>query len=229
MRDAIENSLAAVVPAVTPTWTLSNHDVDREVTRYGGGEIGSGPGAGHDDGDLALPGTVFLYGGEELGLPNVDLPDEVLQDPVWERSGRTCAGATAAAYPSPGRVTAPPFGFSANPDTWLPMPVGLGRTHCRKQLRDAGLDAPAFYRSGAPPCAHQRPEFAGDQGGLASPPHPGVFSFRVRAAALTCFLNTGDTPGSDRPWGELLFSSATRPSAGTVAHRRTAGIAIEYG
>ena len=50
---------------------------------------------------LALPGAVFVYNGEELGLANVELPDEALRDPVWERSGHTqrgrdgCAGADA--------------------------------------------------------------------------------------------------------------------------------------
>ena len=50
---------------------------------------------------LALPGAVFVYNGEELGLPNVDLPDEVLQDPVWERSGRTERGRDGCRVPMP--------------------------------------------------------------------------------------------------------------------------------
>lgn len=51
---------------------------------------------------LALPGTVFIYNGEELGLPDVlDLPDEVLQDPTWERSGRTERGRDKVRVPLP--------------------------------------------------------------------------------------------------------------------------------
>ena len=60
---------------------------------------------------LALPGPVFVYNGEELGLPNVELPDEVLQDPTWERSGHRSVGAMAAACRCHGKA-APPFGFS---------------------------------------------------------------------------------------------------------------------
>ena len=51
---------------------------------------------------LALPGSAYLYQGEELGLPEVvDLPDDVLQDPVWERSGHTQRGRDGARVPLP--------------------------------------------------------------------------------------------------------------------------------
>ena len=50
---------------------------------------------------LALPGAVFIYNGEELGLPNVDLPDEALQDPVWERSGHARRGRDGCRVPMP--------------------------------------------------------------------------------------------------------------------------------
>ena len=85
IRDAIDNSLAATaIYGAVPTWTLSNHDVEREVTRYGGGDIGLRRARAMAMAILALPGTVFIYNGEELGLPDVlDLPEEVLQDPTW--------------------------------------------------------------------------------------------------------------------------------------------------
>ena len=75
---------------------------------------------------LALPGAVFVYNGEELGLPDVELPDEVLQDPTWERSGHTERGRDGCRVPIPWSGDAPPFGFSSSPDTWLPMPAGMG-------------------------------------------------------------------------------------------------------
>lgn len=87
IRDAIDNAMtAAALEGATPTWTLSNHDVVREVTRYGGGAQGLARARAMALVMLALPGAVFIYNGEELGLPNVELPDAVLQDPVWERS-----------------------------------------------------------------------------------------------------------------------------------------------
>ena len=106
IRGPIENSLAAAAIAdATPTWTLANHDVDREPTRYGGGEVGLARARAMALVMLALPGAVFIYNGEELGLPNVELPDEALQDPVWERSGQPGAAATAAGCRCHGRAT----------------------------------------------------------------------------------------------------------------------------
>ncbi|WP_328358439.1 glycoside hydrolase family 13 protein [Mycobacterium sp. NBC_00419] len=123
VHDAIENALAAAALAdASPTWTLSNHDVEREVSRYGGGALGLSRAKAMAMVMLALPGAVFLYNGEELGLPNVDLPDEVLQDPVWERSGHTERGRDGCRVPLPWSGSTAPFGFSSNPDTWLPIP-----------------------------------------------------------------------------------------------------------
>ena len=87
-REAIDGSIAAMAHVGAPcTWVLSNHDVDRHVTRYGGGELGLARGRAAVLLQLSLPGAVFIYNGDELGLENVDLPDWALQDPTWERSG----------------------------------------------------------------------------------------------------------------------------------------------
>jgi alpha-glucosidase len=74
---------------------------------------------------LALPGPAFLYAGEELGLPDVDdLPDDVIDDPVWRRSGFTIRGRDACRVPLPWSGEAPPFGFSpGRGSTWLPQPA----------------------------------------------------------------------------------------------------------
>ncbi len=124
VHDAIDNAVAAAdLAGATPTWTLSNHDVEREVTRCGGGARGLARARAMALVMLALPGAVFVYNGEELGLPNVDLPDEVLQDPVWERSGHTERGRDGCRVPMPWSGDAPPFGFSSSTGTWLPMPA----------------------------------------------------------------------------------------------------------
>jgi alpha-glucosidase len=74
---------------------------------------------------LALPGSAYLYQGEELGLPDVtDLPDDALQDPMWERSGRTNRGRDGRRVPIPWSGTQPPYGFAPNGvPPWLPMPA----------------------------------------------------------------------------------------------------------
>ena len=108
IRDAIENSLAAVaLVGAMPTWTLESHDAERTVTRYGGGETGLARARAMAQVMLALPGAAFIYNGEELGLPNVDLPDEALQDPVWERSGHTRRGRDGCRVPLPWAGDAP--------------------------------------------------------------------------------------------------------------------------
>ena len=147
IRNAIANSLAAAALAqASPTWTLSNHDVEREVTRYGGGTRGLDRARAMALVMLALPGAVFLYNGEELGLPNVDLPDDVLQDPVWERSGHTERGRDGCRVPMPWSGSAPPFGFSANPDTWLPMPTDWTPLTVAAQIEDP-TSTLSFFRA----------------------------------------------------------------------------------
>ncbi len=89
VRLAIEASLHAAADS-TPTWTLSNHDVVRHVTRYGDGELGLRRARAMTLVEFALPGALYVYNGEELGLPTVELPEWALQDPMWKRSGHTC-------------------------------------------------------------------------------------------------------------------------------------------
>ena len=61
---------------------------------------------------FSLPGGVYLYQGDELGLPEVeDLPEELLQDPIWERSRHTNRGRDGCRVPLPWSGDAPPFGF----------------------------------------------------------------------------------------------------------------------
>ncbi|CAM5741233.1 hypothetical protein SALBM311S_01223 [Streptomyces alboniger] len=57
---------------------------------------------------LALPGPSYVYQGEELGLPEVaDLPVEVLQDPIWEQTGRVRKGRDGCRVPLPWTTTGP--------------------------------------------------------------------------------------------------------------------------
>ncbi len=158
VREAIENSLTAVDQVGgTPTWTLSNHDVEREVTRYGGGEIGTARARAMILVELALPGAAFLYNGAELGLPNVVLPDSALQDPVWERSGHTERGRDGCRVPVPWEGTEPPFGFSSG-EPWLPMPAEWAGLTVEAQLEDV-TSTLSLYRA-ALELRSFRPEFS---------------------------------------------------------------------
>lgn len=156
LRRTISSSLQANRAVGAPvTWVLSNHDVTRHVTRFGRPQSSrrsnplrrsrNGP-ADPELGrrraraalllELALPGGVYLYQGEELGLEEVeDLPEAVLQDPTWEHSGRTERGRDGCRVPLPWSDTGPSLGFG--PGTpWLPQPAHWAGLSVRRQEHD---------------------------------------------------------------------------------------------
>ena len=199
IREAIDNALAAAALAgATPTWTLSNHDVEREVTRYGGGPRGLARARAMALVMLALPGVAFVYNGAELGLPNVELPDEVLQDPVWERSGHTERGRDACRVPLPWSDTAPPYGFSDTTDTWLPMPEGWAALTVESQRTDPASTLTLYRR--AIGLRRSRAEFDGDTITWLD-----ELTFRL-PGGLVCALNAGAEP-VPLPAGTVLLTS----------------------
>jgi len=205
IHDAIQNSLdATALENATPTWTLSNHDVGREVTRYGDGEVGLRRARAMAMVMLALPGAVFVYNGEELGLPDVDLPDEALQDPTWERSGHTERGRDKCRVPIPWSGDAPPFGFSTNADTWLPMPADWEALTVEKQRANPDSTL-SFYRR-ALELRRERTEFDGGEfEWLAATPE--LLIFERNGGALVCALNFDRRP-MVLPPGEVILASA---------------------
>ena len=171
---------------------MSNHDVEREVSRYGGGELGLARAKAMALVMLALPGAVFVYNGEELGLPNVDLPDEVLQDPTWERSGHEERGRDGCRVPMPWSGDTPPFGFSDSADTWLPMPSDWATLTVAGRRRRPRLDAvavPSGDRDTAPQSGFQRLAVEFLDGA------PDVVTFRC-GDGLVCVLNAGAARGA---------------------------------
>jgi alpha-glucosidase len=144
LREVIDSTLAFHIAAgAPPTWVLSNHDVDRHVSRYGRAdtsfgldrrdhsqpvdlELGTRRARAAALLTMALPGSVYLYQGEELGLWEVeDIPDERRQDPIWFRTGGADPGRDGCRVPLPWAGLEPPFGFSpadATAQPWLPQP-----------------------------------------------------------------------------------------------------------
>ncbi|WP_394613199.1 glycoside hydrolase family 13 protein [Lentzea sp. JNUCC 0626] len=204
VRSAIEHSLGAVALSGTPaTWTLSNHDVVRHVTRYGGGTAGEQRARAMTLVELALPGVIYLYNGEELGLPNVELPDWALQDPTWERSGHTERGRDGCRVPIPWEGTTPPFGFSTAVNTWLPQPNEWDHLTAEAQLEDPGSML-SLYREAL---EHRKSHasFAGTELEWYGAP-AGCFAFRRKGGGLICALNTSGA-SVPLPPGQVLLSS----------------------
>ncbi|WP_227999445.1 glycoside hydrolase family 13 protein [Nocardia australiensis] len=212
VRAAIENSLAAVGPVeATPTWTLSNHDVEREVTRYGGGAEGVARARAMMMVELALPGAVFIYNGSELGLPNADdLPEAALRDPVWERSGHTERGRDGCRVPIPWEGAAPPFGFTTAAESWLPIPSQWAALTVEAQLEELGSTV-SLYRM-AIELRGVRKEFAGPDIEWFGCPAD-CLAFR-RPGGLVCVLNASTAPIALPP-GDVLLASA-RPEHGKL-------------
>ena len=168
MQHEIQDSLNAVAEYSAPqTWVLSNHDVVRHASRLGYDPV-PGPlrmlGIGPDDPQpdaavglrraraastvmLALPGSAYLYQGEELGLPEAtQLPDEVRQDPTWEKSGHTSRGRDGCRVPMPWEGDAPSYGFGPSEKSWLPQPEVYGDLAVDRQTGVEGSTL-ELYRS----------------------------------------------------------------------------------
>jgi alpha-glucosidase len=159
----ITDSLAeAQRHGVSTTWVLSNHDVVRHPSRYGlpaedhrmstgnakpwllsngtspelDGALGLRRARAATLLMLALPGSAYLYQGEELGLHEVaDLPAELIQDPVFSRSGGAEKGRDGCRVPLPWRPDGPSFGFGAGV-AHLPQPAWFGPLSVRAQEHD---------------------------------------------------------------------------------------------
>jgi alpha-glucosidase len=143
--EVIRGTLEALAPVgSSPTWVLSNHDVVRHPTRYGGGPVGLARARAATLMMLALPGSAYLYQGEELGLEQVDVPPEQRRDPAWLRTGRV--GRDGCRVPMPWRGTRPPYGFSpAGTSTWLSMPDDWAGLTVAAQRKDP-TSTLSFYR-----------------------------------------------------------------------------------
>ncbi len=154
IADSLESYGAVGAPS---TWVLSNHDVVRHASRLAlTAENPQGAGIGPKSPGkpipevglrraraattlmLALPGSAYLYQGEELGLPEViDLPDEARQDPTWFRTKGERYGRDGCRVPLPWTSEGPAYGFNTSGESWLPQP-----TEWAGLARDAQRDDP---------------------------------------------------------------------------------------
>ncbi|MEU9123148.1 glycoside hydrolase family 13 protein [Streptomyces sp. NPDC048506] len=202
----------------TVTWVLNNHDQVRTVTRYAaepGGDAGaSGPARARAAAllMLALPGAAYVYQGEELGLPEVDdLPDGVLTDPIFHRTGSRQHIRDGCRVPLPWSGRSAPFGFTADAAaarTWLPQPERFAEHTADRALTDTDSFW-HLYREGL----HLRrtlPQLGeGTLRWLESEPQ--VLAF-VRGDGLVCAVNFGTDPVPAPVSGVPLLASGDCPT-----------------
>ncbi len=213
LREVIDSSLhSAGLVGAMPTWVLSNHDVQRHPTRFGGGEVGLRRARAAALLMLALPGSAYVYQGEELGLEEVlDLPEELLQDPQRFRSADGSSGRDGCRVPIPWGGSAPPFHFTPLNIThgWLPSPERWRDLTVEAQLQDPD-SVLALYRS-ALRIRREHPALGdGTLGWLPGPSGTLVFS---RGAGFVCTVNTGNQPAQLARPGTVLLSSDPEPLA----------------
>ncbi len=229
LRTAIDDSLHALAPVgAAATWVLSNHDVARHVTRFGRPSATvratavTGPPAVRVQEPvdlevgrrraraallltLSLPGCVYLYQGEELGLEEVeDLDEDLLQDPTWRRSGHTIRGRDGCRVPLPWSSAEPPFGFGpAGSAPWLPQPESWRARTAEVQAgdRDSFLE---LYRT-ALRLRHQHLGFRGS--GMAWLTAPDDVLRFDRPGGLETIVNLGTTPIELPPGRPILLAS----------------------
>jgi alpha-glucosidase len=189
-RGVVEDSLHAVgLAGAAATWVLSNHDVVRHVTRYGGGVRGLARAKAALLTMLALPGGVYLYQGEELGLEEVEVAAEDRQDPTWLRGGGV--GRDGCRVPIPWSGDEPPFGFGPGQgQPWLPQPVDWAKLTVAAQQDDADSTL-SFYRLALRTRREVTEDLADEVTVLDSAPDTLAF---VRGGGLVCVLNCGASP-----------------------------------
>ncbi|MER5437469.1 glycoside hydrolase family 13 protein [Streptomyces sp. NPDC002790] len=217
LREIIDSSLDAMRPVGAPaTWVLSNHDVTRHATRYanppGGTQI-------RTPGDrelglrraraatllmLALPGSAYIYQGEELGLPDVtDLPDEVRQDPSYFRAEGQDGFRDGCRVPIPWTRTGPSYGFGDG-GSWLPQPDTWGELSVEAQTGDPESTL-EMYRS-ALALRRTTPGLgAGDGVKWHGDAPQGVLHFE--RPGFACTVNTTDTAVRLPAPGTVLLAS----------------------
>ena len=161
------DTLAAVAPVdASPTWVLSNHDVVRHATRYGGGPSqGLARARAATLAMLALPGSSYLYQGEELGLEQVDVAPEDRQDPSWFRTGEVGPRRLPGADPVGRRLAPRSASARATPSRGSRSPTSSRASPSRRRPGSTGSTL-EFYRAAlAARRAHALP--AGDEVTLA--------------------------------------------------------------
>ena len=234
LREVVDATLAAHAPVNAPaTWVLSNHDVTRHVTRYGRAdtsfsfadrqhqaptdrELGTRRARAAALLTLALPGGVYIYQGEELGLSEVeDLADEVREDPVFRRTNGADIGRDGCRVPVPWSGTAPPYGFNTTGTApWLPQPDGWAPSTVEAQADDPSSML-ELYRS-ALRIRHSETGLGdGPMAWLDGVP-AGVLAFS-RDDRFACVVNLSDAAAPLPPHAEILLASgpldgATLPS-----------------
>jgi alpha-glucosidase len=215
VRRVIDQTLTEIRGVGAPaTWVLSNHDVTRHPTRFGGGELGLRRAKAATLLSFALPGGAYVYQGEELGLEEVlDIPDGQRQDPIFSRTGGERIGRDGCRVPLPWGGSQEPFDFGpAGTPPWLPQPSSWAGLSAQAQTGDPASTL-TFYQSALR--ARRENPALGDGQMTWIESAPGVLAFR-RDDSFVCVINYNDDPAvlpGVLEGARLILSSGEEPAA----------------
>lgn len=229
LKDVIDTSLAAAAEVGAPTtWVMSNHDTVRHTSRYGLSEPGSRPNgidASREQPDEALglrraraaalmthalPGSAYIYQGEELGLPEHTTLDAAhRQDPSFFRTNGLEVGRDGCRVPIPWVSGEGAYGFSAAGESWLPQPESFAGYSADLQQGDPQSTL-ELYRL----LLKLRHDYAMGSGTLTwLPSAQGVLLFEN--GPIRIVINLTDL-ATALPGGQVLISSAPIEQAGVL-------------
>ncbi|SDY86543.1 glycoside hydrolase family 13 protein [Herbiconiux ginsengi] len=224
LRSVIDNSISAFATVGAPsTWVLSNHDVVRHASRLAlTAENPQGHGLGPNSPGLpdpvvglrraraatsvmlALPGSAYIYQGEELGLPeDIELPDSARQDPTWFRSNGERYGRDGCRVPIPWEAGVPTYGFgpASSDKSWLPQPADWDRFARSSQEGVPGSTLELYKLA-----LDLRSRFDLGTGAVEWLPGYGPDVVAFRNNGVTVIANLGST-AVELPVGDVLLSS----------------------
>jgi alpha-glucosidase len=247
IRAVVDDAIAAVASVgASPTWVLSNHDVVRHVTRYARpqpdgtvdmaverarwavepADIGLGRRRARAAAllMLALPGSAYLYQGDELGLPEVeDIPDDARRDPIFEGSGRADPGRDGSRVPIPWSASPPSYGFSphgAEAEPWLPQPQAWAGLAAEVQAEEPSSTLSLYAEA----LRLRRKQLAtlSPITWISSPADVVAF----RRAGIECWLNAG-TQDIALPGARVLLASGPGTEGGVLPRDTAAWVAVD--
>jgi alpha-glucosidase len=211
-----------------PSWSLGNHDVERFATRLA------------RSGDrrqvhillavlFCLRGTVFLYQGEELGLPQADVPFEELRDPFAIAAYTGGSGRDGARTPMPWTPDGPSAGFSRTSETWLP--VDPSHRPLAANLQEADPESTLHFTRRLTALRRAWRSLRDGEAAISEAPD-GVLGFerRCRSERLLCLFNLAASAASlqvDR-MAELVtgFNGGTAEPGGQVELPAWGGVVL---
>ncbi|MFD8630805.1 glycoside hydrolase family 13 protein [Streptomyces sp. NPDC059533] len=210
LRATIDESLDAMRPVGAPTtWVLSNHDVVRHRTRFGSLDRARAAALLM----LALPGSAYVYQGEELGLPEVtDLPDEVRQDPSFFKANGQDGLRDGCRVPIPWSGDQAPYGFGAG-GSWLPQPAEWAGLSVAAQTGDPDSTL-ELYRT-ALRLRRERPELGAGEGVEWLEAPRGVLAFRRGDFVCTANTTAEDVRMPAAPGTRVLLASTVLSTGDT--------------